>query len=36
MEAFIYRYHPRTVHAVEIVERELGRVRSVDAAFSIR
>ncbi|WP_152039991.1 Gfo/Idh/MocA family protein [Salinigranum salinum] len=35
MEAFMYRYHPRTVRAVEIVERELGTVRSVDAAFSI-
>ncbi|AUV80619.1 glucose-fructose oxidoreductase [Salinigranum rubrum] len=34
MEAFMYRFHPRTERAVEIVERELGAVRSVDAAFS--
>ena len=34
MEAFMYRYHPRTERAVEVVERELGTVRSVDAAFS--
>ena len=36
MEAFMYRFHPRTERAVEIVERELGDVRSVDAAFSFR
>lgn len=36
MEAFMYRFHPRTERAVEIVERELGPVRSVDAAFSFR
>ena len=34
MEAFMYRVHPRTERAVEVVERELGTVRSVDAAFS--
>jgi predicted dehydrogenase len=34
MEAFMYRFHPRTERAVEVVERDLGRVQSVDAAFS--
>jgi predicted dehydrogenase len=34
MEAFMYRFHPRTERAVDVVERELGTVRSVDAAFS--
>ncbi|MFC7081884.1 Gfo/Idh/MocA family protein [Halorussus caseinilyticus] len=33
MEAFMYRYHPRTERAVEIVREELGDVRSVKAAF---
>ena len=34
MEAFMYRFHPRTERAVEIVEHDLGRIQSVDAAFS--
>jgi len=33
MEAFMYRYHPRTERAVEIVREELGEVRSVSATF---
>ncbi|WP_318567248.1 Gfo/Idh/MocA family oxidoreductase [Salinigranum marinum] len=36
MEAFMYRFHPRTERAVELVERELGTVRGFDAAFSFR
>jgi predicted dehydrogenase len=36
MEAFMYRFHPRTERAVGIVENDLGPVRSVDAAFSFR
>ncbi|MEA5388292.1 Gfo/Idh/MocA family oxidoreductase [Haloarculaceae archaeon H-GB11] len=34
MEAFMYRFHPRTERALELVESELGDVRSVDAHFS--
>jgi predicted dehydrogenase len=34
MEAFMYRFHPRTERAREVVERELGAVQGVDAAFS--
>ena len=34
MEAFMYRFHPRTERAVDVVEENLGAVRSVDAAFS--
>ncbi|MFC4448456.1 Gfo/Idh/MocA family protein [Halorussus aquaticus] len=33
MEAFMYRYHPRTERAVEIVREQLGDVRSVKATF---
>ncbi|PSP81446.1 glucose-fructose oxidoreductase [Halobacteriales archaeon QS_1_68_20] len=33
MEAFMYRYHPRTEHAVEIVREQLGELRTVHAAF---
>jgi xylose dehydrogenase (NAD/NADP) len=33
MEAFMYRYHPRTERAVEVVREELGEVRSVSATF---
>lgn len=33
MEAFMYRYHPRTERAVEVVRDELGDVRSVKASF---
>jgi predicted dehydrogenase len=36
MEAFMYRFHPRTERAVDVVERELGTVTSVDTAFSFR
>ena len=34
MEAFMYRFHPRTERAIEIVEHELGPVQAFDAAFS--
>jgi predicted dehydrogenase len=33
MEAFMYRYHPRTERAAEIVREELGDVRSVKTTF---
>ncbi|WP_128477001.1 Gfo/Idh/MocA family protein [Halorussus pelagicus] len=33
MEAFMYRYHPRTERAVAVVREELGDVRSVNATF---
>jgi xylose dehydrogenase (NAD/NADP) len=33
MEAFMYRYHPRTRRAAEIARGELGEIRHVDAAF---
>ncbi|PSP27372.1 glucose-fructose oxidoreductase [Halobacteriales archaeon QH_2_65_14] len=33
MEAFMYRYHPRTERAVEIARAELGELRRVDASF---
>ncbi|UPW01813.1 Gfo/Idh/MocA family oxidoreductase [Halorussus gelatinilyticus] len=33
MEAFMYRYHPRTERAAELVREELGEVRSVKAGF---
>ncbi|AGN01893.1 glucose-fructose oxidoreductase [Salinarchaeum sp. Harcht-Bsk1] len=34
MEAFMYRYHPRTVRAREIVDSELGEVRAATASFT--
>jgi predicted dehydrogenase len=36
MEAFMYRFHPRTERAVEIVDEELGEVVSVTSNFSFR
>ena len=33
MEAFMYRYHPRTERAIELARDALGDVRSVDASF---
>jgi predicted dehydrogenase len=33
MEAFMYRYHPRTNRAVELVREVLGAVRSLSATF---
>jgi predicted dehydrogenase len=36
MEAFMYRFSPRTERAREVVETELGDVVSVTAAFSFR
>jgi xylose dehydrogenase (NAD/NADP) len=33
MEAFMYRYHPRTERVVEIVEEELDEIRSMQATF---
>jgi xylose dehydrogenase (NAD/NADP) len=33
MEAFMYRYHPRTERAVEIAADHLGEIRRVDAQF---
>ncbi|SDJ19711.1 Predicted dehydrogenase [Halovenus aranensis] len=33
MEAFMYRYHPRTERAVEIADTYLGEIRRVDAQF---
>ena len=34
MEAFMYRYHPRTERAVDVAERHLGTVEHVHAAFN--
>ena len=34
MEAFMYRFHPRTIRAREIVDSELGEVRSATASFT--
>ena len=34
MEAFMYRFHPRTERAAEVVASELGEVRSVAASFA--
>ncbi|WP_248516699.1 Gfo/Idh/MocA family protein [Salinarchaeum laminariae] len=34
MEAFMYRFHPRTIRAREIVEMELGEIRSATASFT--
>lgn len=34
MEAFMYRFHPRTVRARELVAEELGTVRAVSATFT--
>jgi xylose dehydrogenase (NAD/NADP) len=34
MEAFMYRYHPRTERAVEVAKRHLGDVEHVHAAFN--
>jgi len=36
MEAFMYRFHPLTERAVEVVEDELGDVRAVTSAFTFR
>ena len=36
MEAFMYRYGPRTRRAIEVVEEELGEVRSVQSRFAFR
>ena len=33
MEAFMYRFHPRTERAVEIVDEQFDAVRSVDSEF---
>jgi predicted dehydrogenase len=33
MEAFMYRYHPRTERAVEVARQRLGELQSVHAAF---
>jgi xylose dehydrogenase (NAD/NADP) len=33
MEAFMYKYHPRTERAVEIAQSQLGELRRVDARF---
>jgi predicted dehydrogenase len=33
MEAFMYRYHPRTERAAEIAHEELGEIRSVKSTF---
>lgn len=33
MEAFMFRYHPRTERALEIARSELGELRRVEAAF---
>lgn len=33
MEAFMYRYHPRTERAIELADTELAEIRSVTAAF---
>jgi predicted dehydrogenase len=34
MEAFMYRFHPRTERAAEVVAEELGDVQSVTASFT--
>jgi predicted dehydrogenase len=34
MEAFMYRYHPRTERALEVAERHLGDLQHVHAAFN--
>jgi predicted dehydrogenase len=34
MEAFMYRFHPRTERAAEVVASELGEIRSVEASFA--
>ncbi|MFB6309471.1 MAG: Gfo/Idh/MocA family protein [Haloarculaceae archaeon] len=36
MEAFMYQFHPRTHRLREIVEEELGEIRSVSTAFKFR
>ncbi|WP_254272520.1 Gfo/Idh/MocA family protein [Haloarcula marina] len=36
MEAFMYRFHPLTERAVEIVDTELGEVRNVTSTFTFR
>ncbi|QPV63281.1 Gfo/Idh/MocA family oxidoreductase [Halosimplex litoreum] len=36
MEAFMYRFHPLTERAAEIVDEELGEVRAVTSAFTFR
>jgi len=36
MEGFMYRYHPRTERAVELVESELDGVHAVNASFKFR
>ncbi len=36
MEAFMYRFHPRTERALEIVREELGAVRHVEATFTFQ
>jgi len=33
MEAFMYRYHPRTERAAQLAHEELGEIRSVNASF---
>lgn len=35
MEAFMYKFHPRTERALKIVQEELGDVRYVDSTFTI-
>ncbi|MFC7139192.1 Gfo/Idh/MocA family protein [Halosimplex aquaticum] len=36
MEAFMYRFHPLTERAAEVVDEELGEVRAVTSAFTFR
>jgi len=36
MEGFMYRFHPLTERAIEVVEEELGDVRAVTSAFTFR